>query len=391
MAIKGYMASRFKDDRLFAVEHSRAVEHIEFYQKSHHGSEKFRGIFMKLFKNITDLLSNRESFVMATILSRSGSAPRAVGTRMVVRTDGGIIGTIGGGILEAQVQRLAAAVFKTKETIVREFALTAEDSAKMGMICGGQVQVLIHFVDASKTFHADLYHELAVVSEARKRAWLITRVPSEEDGREPPAQWLVGNDGSVLGVSAYDEVKGFIDQAGKNEPELIVSEKGRFLVEPLCNQGTVYIFGAGHVSQKLAPLTHLVGFRTVVLDDREEFANRQWFDTADELIVLNSFDNATDGLDIDKDSYLVLVTRGHAYDKTVLGQALKTDAGYIGMIGSKRKQDAIYHLLEKEGFSTQDFERVHSPIGLAIGAETPEEIAVSIIAELIQARAERNR
>ena len=177
--------------------------------------------------------------------------------------------------------------------------------------------------------------------------------------------------------------------ASSTQPAVVDHEGERFFIEPLSSEGTVYIFGAGHIGQKLAQLTKFVGFRTVVLDDREEFANRELLGSADRIVVLSSFDDAMRDLTIDEESYLVIVTRGHVHDKTVLGQALRTRAGYIGMIGSRKKRDATYEVLAREGFTTQDFARVHSPIGLSIGAETPEEIAVSIVAELIQARAGR--
>lgn len=203
------------------------------------------------------------------------------------------------------------------------------------------------------------------------------------------AQCLVKSESEFFGKLDSRIVKALAPYPGK--AELIAREDKYFFVEPLCNKGTVFIFGAGHVSQKVAILTGMVGFQTVVLDDRHEFANRERFATADELIVPSSFERAMDDLEINEESYLVLVTRGHAHDKTLLRQALGTKAGYIGMIGSRRKRDAVYEALLKEGFSQKQFERVFSPIGLEIGAETPEEIAVSIVAELIRFRAEKNR
>jgi xanthine dehydrogenase accessory factor len=178
---------------------------------------------------------------------------------------------------------------------------------------------------------------------------------------------------------------------GGRLPGLVRYGEEDFFVEPLSMEGSVFIFGAGHVGLELAPLAKLVGFRTIVLDDRPEFANRERFPSADAVIVPHSFKNALDGLDIDEQSYIVILTRGHVHDKTVLGQALATRAGYIGMIGSKKKRDATYEALLAEGFTRADFKRVHSPIGVGIGAETPEEIAVSIVAELIQVRAEKGR
>ncbi len=161
----------------------------------------------------------------------------------------------------------------------------------------------------------------------------------------------------------------------------------RFLIEPHTAMGTLYLFGAGHVALQVANLAQNVHFQTIVLDDRQEFANSDRFVTAAEVKVLSSFEQALEGLEIDNDSYMVILTRGHSHDKTVLRQALGAPARYIGMIGSTRKRDAIYKALRNEGVTARELERVHCPIGLAIKAQTPEEIAVSIVAELIRKRA----
>jgi xanthine dehydrogenase accessory factor len=395
---------------------------------------------MDVLKRLPEMLSAGESLVIAVIVSKSGSAPRAVGTKMAVRKDASIIGTIGGGLLEAQVRELAAEVFQTGETVLRKYSFTAEEAAKMCMICGGEVEVLLYFVNASDPSNPRLYGQIAETLGSGKRAWLVTEIPcgvptsrqpqpfamgsgppsqppqaattSAATGRQSPpklapdsdpvaaaipaggseslpAQCLVKSDGTHTGSLDRDAVHAIMPLPGL--PQLVSHDGRLFFVEPLCNQGTVFIFGAGHVSQKLAPLTRLVGFRTVILDDRSEFANRERFETADKIVVADSFDEAIASLEIDEESYLVLVTRGHAHDKTVLRQALRSRAGYIGMIGSLRKRDALYEALQKEGFHPGEFARVCSPIGLEIGAETPEEIAVSIVAQLIQARAGKNR
>jgi xanthine dehydrogenase accessory factor len=138
----------------------------------------------------------------------------------------------------------------------------------------------------------------------------------------------------------------------------------------------------------VAALTRRVGLHTVVLDDRAEYANQERFPGADDIIVLASFENAFQDIEIGADSYLVIVTRGHSHDRTVLAQALGSRAGYIGMMGSRRKRDTIYESLIREGFQREDLQRVRCPIGLEIGAESPEEIAVSIVAELILVRSE---
>lgn len=347
---------------------------------------------MNLFKSILELLSSGESFVLATILSRSGSAPRAAGTRMVVRSDSSILGTVGGGILEAKVQELAKEVLDHRRSLVEKFDLSAADAGRMGMICGGRQEVLIHFVDGKNPANLELYREFVQAMESQKPAWLLTKIPSGKPGGDDPVQYLIGKSGMYHGLKSEEaRVRGIAALAVSREPELVYDNGERFLVEPLCQGGTVYIFGAGHISQKLAHLTSLVGFRTVVLDDRREFADRARFETADLIVVLDSFENALKALDPNQESYIVLVTRGHAHDRALLAEALETKARYIGMIGSRRKRDAVFESLLAQGFPKEAFDRVNSPIGLDIGAETVEEIAVSIVAELIQVRAGKNR
>lgn len=248
---------------------------------------------------------------------------------------------------------------------------------------------MIQFVQGNDPSSLQLYEAVLLALKTRKRSWLITSIPTNGTSQAPPKQYFIGSDGSAVGSDHAVNLPS--QRPGVTQPELIHHNGSRYLVEPLCGSGTVYIFGAGHISQKLAPMAQFVGFHTVVLDDRAEFANRQRFETTDQVIVIDSFESALEGLDLDEESYLVLVTRGHAHDKTLLRQALRSGAWYIGMIGSRQKRDGIYRDLALEGFQASDFDRVHSPIGLNIGGETPEEIAVSIVAELIRARAEKRR
>lgn len=147
----------------------------------------------------------------------------------------------------------------------------------------------------------------------------------------------------------------------------------------------VILFGGGHISLNLARLIKMVGFSLVVVEDRAEFLNRERFPEADELWH-SAFENMLEGRHISQNDYLIIVTRGHMHDLTVLDQALKTQARYIGMIGSRSKRDLIYKKLKESGVSQEKLEAIHSPIGLDINAETPEEIAVSIVAELIAER-----
>jgi xanthine dehydrogenase accessory factor len=347
----------------------------------------------KLYREMADLLHKGESLVVATIFDKTGSAPRSDGSKMAVRNNGSILGSVGGGHLEAEALRLAAGIFQTRQPVIQSFDLSGEDAAGMAMICGGQGEILLDYVDGNDETGRLLFDEAATILQQGRKAWLITALGDSKQSSLPARQQcLVRHDGTMIGKidGGPEFIAKLLSGPGKLSIHAEAHESRRFLVEPIRHGGTVYIFGAGHVSQKIAPLAETVGFKTVVLDDRREFASRERFAEPTELMLLESFERLP-GLDIDENSCFVIVTRGHLHDKMVLAHALRTPAGYIGMIGSRRKRDKIYEILLREGFGRNDIERVHSPIGTEIKAETPEEIAVSIVGELIKVRAEREQ
>ena len=164
----------------------------------------------------------------------------------------------------------------------------------------------------------------------------------------------------------------------------------RYFVQAIYSKVQVVIVGAGHVGQALATLCHFVAFKTIIIDDRPEFASWERFPTAGDILVQSSLADCFSNVTITGDCYVVIVTRGHAFDQAVLSQSLRTPAGYIGMIASKAKRDTIYKSLLSEGITMEAIKRVRSPIGLSIGAQTPEEIAISIVAEMISVRSQQH-
>lgn len=343
---------------------------------------------LNLYKEAVKLLQNNESFVMTTIFDKTGSAPRTAGAKMLVRESGEILGTIGGGRMEADAINLAKKIFASRQTLIHPFDLTSSDVKAMDMICGGKGEILLDFVDAGDANNLIIYESVVQVLENKEKAWFITILNNQAGS--PRQQCLVKSNKSLVGNINCDPyiLDKLINGPAKISIHAEVINNQRFLVEPLRQGGTVFVFGAGHVSQRVAALTEMVGFRTIVLDDREEFANRERFPEPIQTMVIDSFEHLPN-LDIDEDSYLVIVTRGHLYDRVVLQQVLRSGASYIGMIGSRKKTSQIYRELMNKGFHQEELEQVYSPIGLNIGAETPEEIAVSIVGELIKVRAEK--
>ena len=176
-------------------------------------------------------------------------------------------------------------------------------------------------------------------------------------------------------------IAGLTDNFNEKKPKLL---KG-LVIEPLVPSSVLYIYGAGHISQPIAKIAKMVGFYVIVMDDRRDFANQERFPEADEIVV-DDFDFLSQHLPMDADPYAVIVTRGHKHDAIVLEEVLKAPHRYIGMIGSKRKVHIIYETLKAKGADEKLLAAVHAPIGIDINAETPEEIALSIVSELVKVR-----
>lgn len=251
-----------------------------------------------IYQEIVKIRAEAEEAALATIVSAAGSTPREEGTKMLVRADGSITGTIGGGSLEARVIEEAIRVIREGKPKRLHISMTAKEVEEKGMLCGGEVEVFI---------------------------------------------------------------------------------------EPILTPPTLYIFGGGHVSLPLARMGKILGFKIAIVDDRAEFANADRFPEADSIFA-DDFARVFSGLKIDKSSYIVIVTRNHQYDDMVLEWAVGTGAKYIGMIGSQAKTKVVFSHLLTKGITKEQLERVHAPIGLEIEAQTPEEIAVSILAEIIKVR-----
>ena len=343
-----------------------------------------------LAQTVCGLQNEGKNLALVTVLSKSGSAPCLAGAKMVVCSDGTTVGTVGGGVLEAAAQKRGARVFASGGAEMLSFDLSGADAASMQMICGGNVKLLVDYIPASP-LNIEMFCKLRGALEVGEKCYLIAALGPVGTEKQRTTRCLVLEDGSVTGDFSYPHqwLDLLIEKARRSTyPVVEIIEENQFVIERCFVPSTVFIFGAGHVSQQVALLAESVDFQTVVLDDRSEYANGKRFPTADSIKVLDSFEECFAGMEMNGDSYVVIVTRGHQHDKTVLAQALRTGAGYIGMMGSHRKREELFKVLQQEGFSSADLTRVHCPIGLDIKAATTGEIAVSIIAELIRTRAQ---
>jgi xanthine dehydrogenase accessory factor len=305
---------------------------------------------------------------------------------MVIREDGSFVGSVGGGRLEADCIAEAPRILAEDRPKVLAFHMTGTEVAETAMICGGDVEI---FIEPLTPKFTDIYANIIEIQKRGGKAALATAISSESVRKGTRRKALVIAEGKSIGPLALDgeTLAAAQEVIHEQTARLIPREGGRIYLEPIFPEPMLYLFGAGHISRFIAPVAHMVGFRVIVIDDREEFANREYFPLAEEIRV-EEFARAGKKIDLDEQAYIVIVTRGHMHDYTILQQVLPMDCRYIGMIGSKRKREMIFKKLLQEGHAQRELDRVHAPIGLDIGAEAPEEIAVSIVAELISVRAE---
>ena len=329
------------------------------------------------------LIGLNKDLVIATVISRDGSAPRGAGAKMIVKKSGEITGTIGGGLIEAEVISEGIDCIKNRKSTVRRFVLTKEHRSGIDMTCGGEAKILIQFIDSSDPHISSLFIKAAEYTSVSS-SLLVTDVRFDENGAEVDA-FLISEENPELTFRHSD----LIEESFKSAADYrcyFPSDNEAVIIEALGNRHCVYICGGGHVGLKTAEAADLAGFDTVIFDDRPEFADPGRFPNAREVCTVEGFNDIFSGYSIGPRGYIVILTRGHSYDEQVLRQALDTDAGYIGMMGSRKKIDTVYKNLKAGGISETEFEKVFAPIGLDIGAETPAEIAVSIVAQLIKVK-----
>ena len=337
---------------------------------------------------IRDQLGRQLPLVTASIVSLQGSSPRHRGARIVISSDSRSYGTIGGGLLEAAVIKECLTAMEQKQSRFMHFELTDNGADSSGMICGDKATILLDYIEASPA-NLEFYEMWCEVISSGKNSYLLTSIKNTEGQIKITGRSILFPDGhtagaNILSIAEIENIRTEIHNISNTS--IFDFPDKQVIVDAVRRLKTMYCFGAGHVAVPTARIAAMTGFRVVVIDDRAEFACAERFSEADEVRVIEKFECAFDRLKIDADSFIVIATRGHMFDKVVLEQALQTRAGYIGMISSRKKLSSIYEALMAGGASKESLERVHSPIGIKIGGDTPEEIAVSIIAELISER-----
>jgi len=331
----------------------------------------------QLFLSMYNSLISGQDIVLCSIIQSSGSTPRGIGAAMAVFPDGSIAGTVGGGPIEYQSMLHAGEVLKTHASGPKEFILTPNQIADIGMICGGRARVYFRYVSQDEKDTASLFKCIAELYDTRQNSWLVT---SLADG----AMGLYTHEEGIC--ASFPISKDIILPLLSSRP--VLSQDDSLYVLPLTKAETLYLFGGGHVSQELSPVLVHLGFSVVLYEDRAQFSDPALFPGVRDIITA-PYSEMSSRINVTSDDYIVIMTRGHQGDYELLEQALRTPASYVGVIGSRSKIAFTNKRLSEAGISDADIARVHTPIGLPIGAETPAEIAISIAAELIAHRANK--
>ena len=345
-----------------------------------------------VFQTAIDILGQGGKAAISTIISSKGSLPMSEKSKMLVTQDGKIIGTVGGGCLEADVWTEARRVMEEGKSNIQKFILTEKYAGESGLNCGGIVEILTEPLPEQGR---EIFRAVLELKDGGRRGTLVTILTDHPRFPEGRRKLLLCDDGTTVGSLGDATLEAFVTQRGwhvlQGEQFAIVEYQTeddtplQVFMEPVLPTPTVYVFGGGHVSFFVVRAAKLAGFKVKVIDDRPAFANKERFPQADETIVMD-FGQVGQAFNFGQDDYVILVTRGHQHDQQILEQIYDCQARYLGMIGSKSKIAKMWKRLEAKGIEQTYLDRVHAPIGLNIGADSPEEIAISIVAELIRER-----
>ena len=344
-----------------------------------------------VFEAIINETKQNNDFAIATVVKTKGSTPQKTGSKLLIKNDGSSVGTLGGGCVEGDIWFAATEILKSKaKSEYKEYFLNEDIAARDGLVCGGTMYFLIEPFYQDNLFNSFANNVVEAYS-GKKPVGLATLINKQNSSTGQKIYFdSTGNPSGSFNDKQIDaEVyNSILDLLPYGKSKMIDIDKDHAVfIETYASHPTLILIGGGHISKSLAPLAQSVGFKTIVIDDREDFANPERFPEA-ECTIVSDYKNAfsSNQFEVNKNSMIVIATRGHNFDDIALESAINTNAGYIGLVGSERKAIMIFEQLLSRGVDSAKLKTINTPIGLDIKAATPEEIAVSIIAELIQYR-----
>lgn len=344
-----------------------------------------------VFREAVRVLERGEPCVIATVVRTLGSTPQKPGAKLLVRKDGSGVGTLGGGCVEGDIWFAARVLLREGgPPELREYHLNEELAARDGLVCGGTMHFLIDPIYEPASF-LPLARAVLRAYEGGEPVAVATVLRAPEGsplytGRKV----LIRPDGAVEGELGDATLTSRVVEAAREamprgETRHLEWRGVEVFVEGYTTPPTLVLMGGGHIAKALAPMARMLGFRVFVVDDRPEFANPERFPEA-EATVVASYREGLGQVPVNANTAVVIATRGHRYDDEATESAVRSPAGYIGLVGSRRKSVLILEELYRKGIPEERIRQIRAPVGLDIGARTPEEIALSILAEVVMWR-----
>jgi xanthine dehydrogenase accessory factor len=340
----------------------------------------------EIYAKMAELEREGRRFAVCTVVRTVGSTPQVVGAKLIVDDLGRLAGTLGGGCVEGDAFVEAKRVIKTGESSLREYELTEDLAWDTGLVCGGTMWIQIEPGESALHLGGrDLLGDILAASSGGKPVALATLLKKTGKDVAASGKLFVETDGRSHGSigTRDDAAKGAaLDALREGTPRTVrLDDSHELLIEPVLAKPRLVIAGGGHVGLAIAKMATLLEYEVTVIDDREEFASRDRFGPGVDVVRMDMME-ALRTLPIGWNTFIVIATRGHKLDASCLREAVKRDARYVGLLGSKRKTVLIAKMLRDEGVSEERIRAVHAPIGLDLGGRTPSEIALSVLAEL---------
>jgi len=340
----------------------------------------------EIYAKMAELEREGRRFAVCTVVRTVGSTPQVVGAKLIVDDLGRLAGTLGGGCVEGDAFVEAKRIIQTGGSSLREYELTEDLAWDTGLVCGGTMWIQIEPGErALRLGGRDLLGDVLAASSGGKPVALATLLRKNGKEIEATGKLLVETDGSAHGtVGAHDDAARAValDALREGTPRTVrLYDAHELLIEPVLAKPRLVIAGGGHVGLAIAKMATLLEYEVTVIDDREEFATRDRFGPGVDVVRMD-MTLALRTLPIGWNTFIVIATRGHKLDASCLREAVKRDARYVGLLGSKRKTVLVAKMLRDEGVSEERIRAVHAPIGLDLGGRTPSEIALSVLAEL---------
>jgi len=337
-----------------------------------------------ILPNIRELVNKKKEFAIATVIKTWRSAPRPVGSSLVVTADGSMIGSVSGGCVEKSVVQKALKSLKDQHAEVAAYGVSNDEAWEVGLSCGGAISLHVDCFFGSKRDTYELWEELDQAIQNNVPVALVNGLSSSNE------YFLVYADGKVSGMDESADLalinKPIREAISEHSSQVIQSESSEYFAHVFPRKPVMLMIGSAHITSELLKLAHMHDFEAIIIDPRDTFASKTNFSEKPDKVYVKWPQEIMHEFDLNKDTYAVILSHDPKIDDEALNILLRSDAAYIGALGSKKTHEKRLERMSARGFTSDELSKIHAPIGLSIGALLPREIALSVMAEVVKVK-----